>query len=146
VGAFSLMWKLTHPEAEPPPQPQARSSGVAAQAVVHVAAPQPAVPTSSAALAAAEVETPAHLISSDQALPAEIAITPGKGLLEVDTADKHRIYVDGVFVGPGPLRRIPLSPGSHEVRISLDGVELQGSVQIRDGRRTLVQRSGSSPK
>lgn len=147
VGAFSLMWKLTHSEDAPPPRPQARSSDVASQPVANVAGPEPAAPASAAAVVvAAEVAGSERLISSDRALPPEIAITPGKGLLEVDTANKHRIYVDGVFVGPGPLRRIPLSPGSHEVRISLDGVELQGSVQLRDGRRTLVQRAGSSQK
>ncbi len=52
----------------------------------------------------------------------------------------------GVFVGPGPVRRIPLSPGTHDVRISLDGVDLSAPAQIREGRRTVLERSGGAPE
>jgi hypothetical protein len=82
---------------------------------------------------------------SDRELPAEIMLSTGKGLLEVSTGDKHRIYVDGVFVGPGPLRRIPLTPGAHEVRISLDGVERATTAEVRSNRRTLVEQPSNSP-
>jgi hypothetical protein len=86
------------------------------------------------------------LVQSDRDLPAEVTLAPGKGLLEVNTNGKHRVYVDGVFVGPGPVRRIPLSPGTHDIRISLDGVDLSAPTQIREGRRTVLERSGGAPE
>lgn len=55
---------------------------------------------------------------------------PGKGLVEVVTPEDELIYVDGVFIGRGPLRRIPLSPGEHEVWIQKDAVRQAGKVQV----------------
>jgi hypothetical protein len=108
-----------------PPQSQHAASGVGATQTAQAAA---------------------TLVQSDHELPAEITLAPGKGLLEVSTSGKHRIYVDGVFVGPGPLRRVPLSPGTHDIRVSLDGIDVSAPAQIREGRRTLLQRSGGAPE
>ncbi len=55
---------------------------------------------------------------------------PGKGLVEVVTPEDELIYVDGVFIGRGPLRRIPLTPGEHEVWIQKDALRQTGKVQV----------------
>ncbi len=61
---------------------------------------------------------------------------PGKGLIEVVTAEDELIYVDGVFTGRGPLRRIPVAPGEHEVTIKNNGSERQGIVAVQLDRST----------
>jgi hypothetical protein len=61
---------------------------------------------------------------------------PGKGLIEVVTSQDELVYVDGVFTGRGPLRRIPVSPGEHEVSIRTDGKERKGSVTVQAGKNT----------
>lgn len=61
---------------------------------------------------------------------------PGKGLIEVVTSRDELVYVDGVFTGRGPLRRIPVSPGEHEVSIRGDGKERKGSVEVQANKNT----------
>lgn len=61
---------------------------------------------------------------------------PGKGLIEVVTSQEELVYVDGVFTGRGPLRRIPVSPGEHEVSIRMDGKERKGSVKVLADKNT----------
>jgi hypothetical protein len=61
---------------------------------------------------------------------------PGKGLIEVVTSAEELVYVDGVFTGRGPLRRIPVSPGPHEISIRADGKERTGTAQVEAGRAT----------
>lgn len=55
---------------------------------------------------------------------------PGKGLIEVVTAEDELIYVDGVFTGRGPLRRVPVSPGEHELSIKQNGSARTGTVTV----------------
>lgn len=93
------------------------------------AAPAPSAPASAPAGAPA-VQT------VDTTLPPGVVIGRNKGLLEVETGGPQAIFVDGVFVGRGPLRRIPLSPGSHEVRTKQAGRQRVDRVQITQGRRT----------
>jgi len=69
-------------------------------------------------------------------IPPGMVVPEDKGLLEVDTAGKHGIYVDGTFVGRGPLRQVPLAPGSHAVRAELDADQLNATVDVRKGRRS----------
>lgn len=61
---------------------------------------------------------------------------PGKGLIEVVTSRDELVYVDGVFTGRGPLRRIPVSPGEHEVSIRADGKERKGTVEVVADKNT----------
>lgn len=61
---------------------------------------------------------------------------PGKGLIEVVTSEEEVIYVDGVFTGRGPLRRIPVSPGEHEVSIRTGGTKRGGTVQVEINKNT----------
>jgi hypothetical protein len=73
---------------------------------------------------------------ADLDLPAGITVEHGKGLLEVDAPAAREVSVDGVVVGTPPLRQIPLGPGSHEVRLRGDGIDLVRKVDIHEGRRT----------
>jgi hypothetical protein len=139
--AFTVMRALAPSDDAPePPRPALpeRTQGAQAQERSQRAASGIGV--------ARTAQSAATLVQSDHELPAEITLAPGKGLLEVSTSGKHRIYVDGVFVGPGPLRRVPLSPGTHDIRVSLDGVDVSAPAQIKEGRRTLLQRSGGAPE
>lgn len=68
-------------------------------------------------------------------LPAGLA-WPGKGLLEVVTSEDELVYVDGVFTGRGPLRRVPVAPGEHEVSIRKEGSERRGAATVELGRTT----------
>lgn len=61
---------------------------------------------------------------------------PGKGLIEVVTSEEELIYVDGVFTGRGPLRRIPVSPGEHEVSIRTGGSKRSGMVAVEINKNT----------
>jgi hypothetical protein len=61
---------------------------------------------------------------------------PGKGLLEVVTSEDELVYVDGVFTGRGPLRRVPVTPGEHEVSIRKEGSVRQGTATVESGRTT----------
>jgi hypothetical protein len=61
---------------------------------------------------------------------------PGKGLIEVVTSGDELVYVDGVFVGRGPLRRVPVIPGEHEVSIRTEGERRDGVVEVLVDRST----------
>lgn len=55
---------------------------------------------------------------------------PGKGLIEVVTSKDELIYVDHVFTGRGPLRRIPVSSGTHEIAVqSADDIH-RGQLEV----------------
>ena len=82
--------------------------------------------------------------TSDVDLPDGLSVPPGKGLLEVDSGGQHKLYVDNVFVGRGPLRRIPLDPGAHQVQTQLDGTEEVHSVTVIAGRRARLELTESA--
>ncbi len=63
---------------------------------------------------------------------------PGKGLIEVVTEGRELVYVDGVFTGRGPLRRIPIQPGSHEVVVRTEGKERSLRVSVSADKRARV--------
>lgn len=77
-------------------------------------------------------------------LPDGISVAPDKGLLEINTAGGHKIYVDDVFIGRGPVRRIPLKAGSHSVVLRLDGDEDKASVEVLAGRRVRFEPQASA--
>lgn len=61
---------------------------------------------------------------------------PGKGLIEVVTPERELIYVNGVFIGRGPLRRVPIEPGEHAVSIRSGGTEKNGTLVVEPERTT----------
>lgn len=72
-------------------------------------------------------------------LPKGVTLAGDKGLLEINSGDRHKIYVAGVFVGRGPARRVPLAPGQHEVRTRLGGVDRSYQVVVEAGKRTRLE-------
>ena len=74
----------------------------------------------------------------DLDMPPGVPVASDKGLLEVDLGAKHAVYVDGAFVGRGPLRRVPLPPGAHQVLLKLPEGEVPVQAEIKAGRRTRV--------
>jgi hypothetical protein len=99
--------------------------------------------TVAAAPSAAEAMSAVPMVGAEQALsPTEMDMPPGlalpedRGLLEFDVGGAAPLYVDGVFVGTGPARVVPLRPGPHEVRVEANGKMIVGLVQIKTGRRT----------
>ncbi len=118
--------------------PPSQSSSTAASAPAAKAAPAAAKLAPAAAGSAAAHKAAAAPISvkaEDLPLPPGVPIAKDKGLLEVETGGRQVIYVDGVFVGHGPLRRIPLSPGEHEVKTKLNGRQRVDHVTVTLGRR-----------
>lgn len=81
------------------------------------------------------------LQSAELPLPNGVQIAADKGLLEVNTLGSHKIYVDGVFIGRGPVRRVPLAAGVHEVQLRWDDEEATRSVTIAAGKRIRLEPS-----
>ncbi len=73
-------------------------------------------------------------------LPPGIELASGKGLLEISISEKDAIYVDDTFVGRGPLKRVPLEPGEHSVKLRKPGEEVTHSVKIEAGSRTRLSQ------
>jgi len=69
---------------------------------------------------------------------------PGKGLIEVVTSEDELIYIDGVFTGRGPLRRVPVTPGKHDVAIKSGGEERTGSVVVEAEKNTRAVFTGQA--
>lgn len=79
----------------------------------------------------------------DLALPEGIALDDA-GLVEVLTPGGTLVYVDGNFVGAGPLRRVPVNPGKHDVRVGQGASAHTRSVDVRAGRRVQLDLRTSS--
>ena len=93
------------------------------------AAPVP-VPVASAAAAA---RPPITL--SESPLPRGTDVPAGSGLLEVQVPAGTGIRVDGEYLGMGPGRRVPLTPGPHRLQLGdADPV----TVTVKAGQRTLA--------
>ncbi|MBX3129724.1 MAG: response regulator [Polyangiaceae bacterium] len=131
-GVVTWVRGLASPGAESAP---AEASGEAAPAAPPTA--PAAAPKGASALAGgkpAKIET--------LPLPPGTDVSDGKGLLEVDIAGKDAIYVGGTFVGRGPMRRIQLDPGTHEVKLRTPGEESTHAVEISGGVRTRLSLTG----
>jgi hypothetical protein len=72
----------------------------------------------------------------DLALPADVAVAAHEGLLEIFSDERAIIAVDRSVHGEGPLLRLSLPPGRHEVRARWVNDELVRPVLVREGRRT----------
>lgn len=75
-------------------------------------------------------------MKSEQTKMPEGLSWPGKGLIEVVTSEDELIYIDGVFTGRGPLRRIPVTPGKHHVAIKTGGQKRTGEVSVDADKNT----------
>jgi hypothetical protein len=66
--------------------------------------------------------------------PSDDTLAPNQALIEVLTSGGHAIFVDDNFVGRGPVRVITVTPGRHQVRTRLNGVERTDPVEVGAGR------------
>jgi DNA-binding response OmpR family regulator len=107
---------------------------IAAPAAVG-SAPAPALAGSAAVPGSAAKDVERKFKTEDLPLPPGIVVSAARGMLEVDTAGRHSIYVGGTFVGRGPVRRIELDPGPHSVVTRLGAEELEHEVTVTKGRR-----------
>jgi CheY-like chemotaxis protein len=108
-------------------------------------APSPGDPSSAAREARAiplDVDVSTEIVDA----PAEPALRPGHGLLEVRTWEPQRIYVDGVFMGNYAARLIPLSPGDYRIRLFDGAREIEQTAHVEAGRRTRLWARTKSPK
>lgn len=105
----------------------------------------PAGSTAPAAVAVASAKSKSEDSPARQAealpLPVGIETSPGQGLLEVVTQDRESIYVADAFMGTGPVRMVPLSQGSYELRIGSDGRREVHTVKVAAGQRTRLDLS-----
>ncbi len=148
----------------PPPAPEEKSSFVGPallallsglvvygavtltrKALVQEDAPPPEVPS---AVASVAVPKPAPKVEprvERLPVPSGIEVPSGMGLLEVETSGPVVLYVDGDFVGRGPLRRVPLAPGRHELAIG-EGVERTAlPIELSASTRTRVMVPAPAP-
>jgi hypothetical protein len=112
--------------------------GAQRQAPLHAPAPQlplEGAPTTAPPTPPPDTDPGTTAKAQDLELPEGIVLEDA-GLIEVVTESGALVYVDGNFVGAGPLRRVPVGPGSHSVRVG-QGVSAQThSVEVRVGRRS----------
>jgi DNA-binding response OmpR family regulator len=151
----ALLFFLQYEEGRPgdsnavPPGPSAPA--VVPSGPTGMAPASPVVPASSVEGAehAERGATPSASASAepssgeDLPLPVGAVVTPGQGLLDIETGAREAIFVDGVELGRGPFLRLTLSPGVHEVRLRAHGEERIRFVSIRPARRTRLPLSSA---
>jgi hypothetical protein len=118
------------------------SVGSPAVASAPAAPPSAAPATREDPVAVVEPANAALSVETNLDLPPNLVVGPDKGLLDIDTGAAHSIYVDDVFVGRGPQRRVPLRAGKHHVRLRLEGGERTTEVTVQTGRRTRLVAPG----
>ena len=101
------------------------------------------VPTPVVASALTSAPPKLQITATDSPLPPGTDVPAGNGLLEIQVPDGTAIRVDGEYLGMGPGRRVPLTPGAHQVTL---GDTAPQAVTVKVGQRTLaVAASASSP-
>jgi DNA-binding response OmpR family regulator len=133
LAAVGSYWGVTKLFGAAAPAPAATVEAAAAT----VAPVQPAVVPSAAPAAAPKFQ----LELSESALPPGTDTPPNTGLLEVQVPDGTAIRVDGEYLGMGPARRVPLSPGEHQLTL---GDAPARVVTIKLGQRTQAVVAGSA--
>ena len=91
----------------------------------------------------AEAPPSADLKIEVMTLPPGVPLADDKGLLEIDIESRDAIYVDDTFVGRGPMRRVPLDPGKHEVKLRRSSGEQRITVEVQRGKRSRVKDNKS---
>jgi hypothetical protein len=79
----------------------------------------------------------------DLPLPIGAMIPAGQGMLEVQAQGRSAIFIDGAEMGRGPVLRLALGPGVHEVRVRAHGEERIRFVMIRAARQTRLALAAS---
>jgi hypothetical protein len=125
IAAFSSFSIVRAIRGAPEPTPE--PSPVLAVSATQPVAPVPSVPP-----------PPPSIAVKDLDLPAGLAVDADRGLLEIEIDGAQNLHVDGVLIGPGPFRQVPLREGMHTIRIEGAGADLSRPVEIRKGRRVRV--------
>jgi len=99
----------------------------------------------SAAMIAPQVSTPRdpppappEVTLEELPLPDGLAVVGGHGLLEVDVPGASTLVIDGVEVGDGPIRQIPIVAGSHRIEFTVGGGQIAKTAEVTAGRRTRI--------
>jgi hypothetical protein len=109
-------------------------------------APTTGAPTSGTPTPSAPDTAGVSFTAEQLELPAVPPLPAGHGVLELQTWEPQRLYVDGVFVGNYATRLIPLTPGTYRVRFGTATRELEHPATIVAGRRTrLTARPEKAP-
>ena len=112
----------------------ASSSGAAASPVA--SAPSALPGASAAASDLGRVGT-----ATDDALPPDMAVPAGYGVLQIAAPRGAHVLVDGVDAGTGPLASSVQRAGYHQVRIDQDGKRSQFVIEVRAQKATRVKSS-----
>ena len=99
------------------------------------------LPSSLSRATAASAGAPSS--GEDLPLPTGAVITPGQGLLDIETGGREAIFVDGVELGRGPFLRLTIAPGVHDVRLRAHGEEKIKFAMVRAARRTRLPFSST---
>jgi hypothetical protein len=132
--AFAVRFGMERLAPQQPLAPAVASEVAVAQPPPSATSAVAAVPSSSEAPSASAATARASA-ADDLPLPPGTALSPGQGMLEIETGGREAIFVDGVELGRGPALRIALAPGVHEVRLRIRGEDRVRFVLIRTGRR-----------
>ncbi len=98
----------------------------------------PAVSAASIIPVASSANAPA-LMTDDLEPPPDMTLKAGNGVIEIETPGTDPIYVDGQFVGSGPVRRVPAVAGQHRVEIR-GSTPMTQEVTLSAGRRARVRQ------
>jgi hypothetical protein len=151
----ALLYFLQSQEGRP-----AESNALPAEPTSVLSPPAPSTPPASPVMAASSAVEGAELVEKaaatpsasasaeptageDLPLPVGAVVTPGQGLLDIETGAREAIFVDSVELGRGPFLRLTLTPGVHEVRLRAHGEERIRFVLIRPARRTRLPLSSA---
>jgi len=90
-------------------------------------------------MAPAEPSSLSAAAEADDALPPGAEVPPGFGLIEVSAPPGALVRIDGAIAGAGPAASLVAAPGTHEVRVELDGHDTQEVIEVRPGKTARVQ-------
>jgi len=132
VVTYGLVTGVRTMLAESPAKP-AESASVAPTS-------PPSAPSSASSVApVASAPVLSSLRAEDLELPAGLTVSQDRGLLEVDVDQTISVYVDGVFIGKGPVRQVPLREGAHEIHVQGASVDMVQPIVVHRGRRARVE-------
>ncbi|HTB72517.1 MAG TPA: response regulator [Polyangiaceae bacterium] len=146
AGAVVGVLRMTTRDVEPPhptPGPSASAATVPSANVAPtpatMAPANPANPSLAPGVAGGAPSSGA--VTTDDALPPDMAVPAGHGLLQVAAPRGAHVLIDGVDAGTGPLASSVQRAGYHQVRIDQDGKHSQFVIEVRAQKATRVKSS-----
>ena len=138
--AFALLAAALLIVLRPPPKP-VESAAVAPTAVPARpprAAPQPTTPAASPA--PVEAPRPAPPVEVAAAPPPPAVEKPSLGTLHIESdVAGAQVFIDRQFVGAAPVAAENLSPGTHQLNVSVEGFDsIADEIEVQPGERDLV--------